>query len=662
MRSSATRTALRYAAVTGLAILGFDLAADLLLAGQPGPFAALHVVLALGTFPLLFLVLRYDLMARERAEAQGRLSDRRLAHLLDTTTNAILSVDAEARILALNQAAQRLLGAGVADALGQPLLLRLPSGQDHAISLDEQFPTQGQRQEVVARRPDRSEFAAEASVSRLVQDGQVTFTVILNDITRRKRAEADLQQERNRLKSILDAMNDGVVITSAQGQVEYLNRVMEQSFGPLLGQSCTQAFHNGVEVCPACRNDDVLAGRSVRWQWLSSQLGKVYDVFDTPLTNADGTVSKLQVFHDITARERIESELRASEEQFRQLAEHIHEVFWIAVPNHSRFLYVSPAYEQMLGRPVAELYANAALLVQAVAADDRLRVGAALHAGVEFDEECRVTGADGVRRWLRLRGFPIRHEMGGVYRMAGLADDITERVQAYQLLEQRVEERTRELYVQAQHLAALEERQRLARDLHDSLSQSLYGIALGTHTALTFVDTSRERTIKALDYVLGLADASLVEMRALIFELRPESLVKEGLTGALTRQIAAVRARHGLAVEAEVCGEPDLALPAKEALYRIAQEALHNAVRHAQAQSAHVRLVCYPEAVMLAVADDGVGFDPAGDFDGHLGLRSMRERATRLGGRLTIDSRPGQGTRIEVHLPRMGVPAAAHEA
>lgn len=656
MQSSATRTALRYAAVTGLAILGFDLAADLLLAGQPGPFAALHVLLALGTFPLLFLVLRNDLLARERAEAQGRLSDRRLAHLLDTTTNAILSVDADARILALNQAAQRLLGAGAAEALGQPLRVRPPSGQGQAVTLEALASTQGERQEVVACRLDGSEFAVEASVSRLVQDGQVTFTVILNDITRRQRAEANLQQERNRLKSILDAMNDGVVITSAQGRIEYLNRVMAQSFGPLLDQTCAQVFHDGVEICPACRNGDVLAGRSVRWQWLSSRLGTVYDVFDTPLANADGSVSKLQVFHDITARERIENELRASEEQFRQLAEHIHEVFWIAVPDHRRLQYVSPAYEHMLGRPVADLYADASLFLQAVVVEDQPRVAAVLQQGVEFDVECRVTRADGVERWLRLRGFPIRHEMGGVYRMAGLAEDITERVQAYQLLEQRVKERTRELYVQAQHLAALEERQRLARDLHDSLSQSLYGIALGTHTALTFLDTSRERTTKALDYVLGLADASLVEMRALIFELRPESLVKEGLTGALTRQIAAVRARHGLAVEAEVCGEPDLPLPAKEALYRIAQEALHNAVRHAQAQSVHLRLACYPDSVTLAVADDGVGFDPGGDFDGHLGLRSMRERALRLGGRLSVDSQPGHGTRIEVRLPRAVVP------
>jgi signal transduction histidine kinase len=154
-----------------------------------------------------------------------------------------------------------------------------------------------------------------------------------------------------------------------------------------------------------------------------------------------------------------------------------------------------------------------------------------------------------------------------------------------------------------------------------------------------------------VDYVLSLADAGLAEMRALIFELRPESLATEGLVAAILKQVDATRARYNLAVEANLGAEPEAALDAKEAVYRVIQEALHNVVKHARATHVTVRLACDGIAISLEVADDGAGFDPGGDFPGHLGLRSMRERATRLGGTLTIESAPGQGSRVLGRIP-----------
>jgi signal transduction histidine kinase len=139
-------------------------------------------------------------------------------------------------------------------------------------------------------------------------------------------------------------------------------------------------------------------------------------------------------------------------------------------------------------------------------------------------------------------------------------------------------------------------------------------------------------------------------MRALIFELRPESLETEGLTTALKQQAAALRARHELPVRTTLCEEPDLPLETKEALYRIAQEALHNTVKHARASRAELKLECDARGIALEVSDDGVGFDPGGDFSGHLGLKSMRERAVRLGGTLEVESIPGEGTSIRVRI------------
>jgi signal transduction histidine kinase len=212
------------------------------------------------------------------------------------------------------------------------------------------------------------------------------------------------------------------------------------------------------------------------------------------------------------------------------------------------------------------------------------------------------------------------------------------------------------LYEGAGQLAALEERQKLARELHDSVSQALYGIALGTRTARTMLDRSaidaptQAKLAEPLDYVLAQADAGMAEMRALIFELRPESLQSEGLVAALRKQTAALGARHQIPVTTEFGPEPELSLTQKEMLYRVAQEAMHNIVKHARATSAEVRLVGDNGRVVLEVCDNGQGFDMAQEFPGHLGLKSMRERVERGGGLLTIASAPAGGTRIVVKL------------
>jgi signal transduction histidine kinase len=211
------------------------------------------------------------------------------------------------------------------------------------------------------------------------------------------------------------------------------------------------------------------------------------------------------------------------------------------------------------------------------------------------------------------------------------------------------------LYEQAQALAALEERQKLARELHDSVSQALYGISLGAHSARTALQRDPELAVEPLDYVLSLAEAGLAEMRALIFELRPESLESEGLVSALSKQGAALQARHELRVNLDLGEEPELPLYTKQELYRIAQEALHNTVKHARASQVEILLSQTAEWVRLEIRDNGVGFDPAGDFPGHLGLQSMRERVTGLGGALLVESEPGEGTALSAQVPKVPV-------
>jgi signal transduction histidine kinase len=212
------------------------------------------------------------------------------------------------------------------------------------------------------------------------------------------------------------------------------------------------------------------------------------------------------------------------------------------------------------------------------------------------------------------------------------------------------------LYQQAQRLAALEERSRLARELHDSVTQALFSMTMHTRAAEMAIE--RERTdpdgamAQNLRALGELTRGALAEMRALIFELRPRALQEEGLVAALRKQAAAIAAREGLRVEVEA---PEARVPLapviEEHLYRLAQEALHNVVKHACASRVLVRVEVGSQDLRLEVRDDGVGFDPQAVPAGRLGLHTMAERSHQLGGNIEIQSCPGQGTSVRVVMP-----------
>jgi signal transduction histidine kinase len=213
------------------------------------------------------------------------------------------------------------------------------------------------------------------------------------------------------------------------------------------------------------------------------------------------------------------------------------------------------------------------------------------------------------------------------------------------------------------HAAAVNERSRLARDLHDSVSQAVFGALLGIKVARETLSSAPEQARGALEYSESLADAALVEMRALIYELRPETLQREGLVGALQKQVAALCKRHNIDASLHAsCGEPVLPIENKEALYRITLEAVQNTVRHAQARKVDVTIACEQGELVLTVRDDGKGFDTTARHDGHYGLSTMQERADQLGARITITSAPNHGALVTVRMPLGVLPSDALQA
>jgi signal transduction histidine kinase len=214
------------------------------------------------------------------------------------------------------------------------------------------------------------------------------------------------------------------------------------------------------------------------------------------------------------------------------------------------------------------------------------------------------------------------------------------------------------LFAAAEGHAALVERQRLARDLHDSVSQALFSMTLHARTAQRHLAAAGLPVDSAVGTATArlseLAQGALAEMRALIFELRPGALAQEGLVAALQRQAAALTAREGLPIRVSGPAErPALTGQAEEHLYRLVLEALHNTIKHAAADSAAVTVSVEADGRELAVciADDGIGFDIAAVPPGHLGQQTMRERAEAIGGRMTVDTAPGAGCRISLRVP-----------
>jgi PAS domain S-box-containing protein len=244
---------------------------------------------------------------------------------------------------------------------------------------------------------------------------------------------------------------------------------------------------------------------------------------------------------------------------------------------------------------------------------------------------------DGETVWLSTSGIPILDEEGNLLGYRGADTDITERKRAEEAL-----------FQQTREVAVLEERSRLARDLHDAVTQTLFSASLIADVLPRLWERNPDEGQRRLQELRELTRGALAEMRTLLLELRPSALVDAEL-GDLLRQLAESiigRARVPVALEME--GECDLPAGVKVALYRIAHEALNNVAKHAGASQATVNLRCRPEQVELHVSDDGRGFDPEGIPPESLGLGIMRERAEAIGATLTVESEIGRGTQVVV--------------
>ncbi|MGD8475105.1 MAG: PAS domain S-box protein [Anaerolineae bacterium] len=341
--------------------------------------------------------------------------------------------------------------------------------------------------------------------------------------------------------------------------------------------------------------------------------------------------------------EAMEQELKESEERFRALADFTYDwEYWLTPDGH--YVYVSPSCERITGYSSDEFQKSPELLESIVHADDREVVMKHLReepieGSVVYPLEFRIITRNGEDRWLEHVCQPIYSSDGKYLGRRGSNRDITGRRRAEEALEVQVKEK-----------AVAAERSRLARELHDSVTQALYSVTLYAEaTRLALSAGKQEVATENLRELHNMAREAMLDMRMLIFELHPPVLKEEGLIAALQARLAAVESRARLQTEIHVEGEPRLPLAVEEELFRIALEALNNVIKHANAQQVTIDLKCDSQGVCLEIVDDGVGFVPATAKEtGGMGLLGIEERVQRIQGSLAIESSLGDGTTLRI--------------
>jgi PAS domain S-box-containing protein len=522
---------------------------------------------------------------------------------------------------------------------------------------------------------------------------------------------AQLEAERARLKAIIDNAPEAIVVADADCRILLTNRAADRLYARPVpyGQGYDQhdalelSYADGTPCNPrdlpltrAALDGETLHDVELAITWPDGQQRALL-VNAAPIRGPDGSVTgAVGVFRDITERiemedalrqarnhmerqvhertvelvelnealqgeiamrERVEGHLKASEERFRQLAENINEVFWLIEPASGQLLYVSPAYEAVWGQPRDPLYKDATVFLDSIHEDDRQRIGEIWDQGWRDPElEFRVVRPDGTLRWIRARAFPVRDEQNRVYRIAGIARDVTE------------QKRAQAVVVQAERLSMAAQ---LAASLAHEINNPLQSVVGCLDLALEALDAGR----KPRKYITVASKASeraarvVAQLRELHRRSRLEEKQATNINLLIDNVLILCQKRCRLsAVEVVWQKNPDL--PDLELMPDAMQQIFLNLVTNAiDAMPGGGRLeviaerTSQPPGVRVAFADTGTGMSPRAlerlfepfhttKADGlGLGLFISQNIAQQHGGHIEVESQPGKGTTFNVWVP-----------
>ena len=603
-------------------------------------------------------------ISNSNLERELRESETRFRNLVQTTPDVIYRCDADGRFLFVAEGAEALFGWSPAEI--SAMTFADLTAEESIAEATANFKTQHRERDVIRRfryslrRRDGSAFPGEISSVAVWEDGEfagVQGTV--RDMSEQERLERELRESENRYRFLVENSPDVVYSTDAQGNFTFMSDAMERMTGWRPQDVMGGHFSRVVDAPSVPEAVD-------RWMALVAE-PHVEQVAHLVLRGPDDRLVPVEVSaigmvdaegsfagihgstRDISERARLERELRELEERYRYLVASSPDLVWVT-DRDGVFTFISDASRTMVGREPADLIGRP---FQDVFAPEAIRDATirfrwvSRHPSAVHRMRLPFRHADGHDVHVEISGTGMTDDQGRFMGAHGAARDVSER--------DRLE---RHLRRQAGELASSEERAHLARELHDSVTQALFSMTLVSRSVEMLLDRDPALARTQLAQLRDLQREALAEMRALIFELRPGNIEQDGLVHALRTHTSALQGRIGLPIVVETSLDHRLPLSIEETLYRIAQEALHNIVKHAGAQQVRLELGPVKRGVRLRVVDDGRGFDPFNVADGHLGLAGMRARAVRIGAEFTCESVPDEGTTIEVFVPDAALVAA----
>jgi PAS domain S-box-containing protein len=644
--------------------------------------------------------LQREITRRMEAEQGQRESHNRLTSIFDAAMDAIITINEEQIVVMSNQAATQMFGYTAADLMGQPLSLLIPEGNrdahaDHIRAFGRTTVTNRRMASLgsfLGRRANGEEFPIEVAISQVKLSGQKLYTAIARDITERQQAEAALQESEEKFRSIAEqspnmifiSQNDKIVFINQQS-IEIMGYSLEELTAPdfdllslfapdaieLVQSNFARLIHG--EELPAFeytlltrageRMEAIIAFRLIIYESERAILGVVTDV--TRLKRTELALQKaineqsllLDSASKMTASLDFQLLLEVILEQVGHVVAFSGAVVWIneedvmevrasrtAEGTNSLVGYrfavdVLPFVGEMLSvkEPIViDDISDAMVLIKELES----AVGLSLHEyalpgtsllALPLIAKYQVIGV--LAMWKHELGYFSRENVKLLQAFANQAAITIDNAR---------------LHEQVQQVAIQEERDRLARELHDAVTQTLFSASVIAKAVpgIWEKDPAIGRTY--LEQLPILLMGALAEMRILLLELRPDALRDQTLGQLLEMLAEAARVRSGAIVTFEIEGDRPLPEDVTMALHRIAQESLNNANKHAGASEINVRLICSPDEVMLHIADDGCGFDPEAIPSGHLGVGIMRERAQKIGATFQVVSKPDDGTIVIV--------------
>ncbi len=640
------------------------------------------------------LTLIHDITERKQAEK----AKARLAAIVESSDDAIISKDLNSIIMSWNKAAELTFGYTAAEAIGRPVTMLIPPDRiDEEPSILERIRNgvSVDHYETVRRRKDGTEIEVSLTVSPIRDESGniIGASKIARNVTARKAAEVSLRKSEERFSRFMVHLPGLAWIKDTSGRYVYANAAVLTAFGTtrekLYGRTDAEIFplevaarfrendgralaeHTRVQAIETLTHDDGVAHHSI--------------VSKFPISGPDGATELVGgIAIDITDRLRAEQALRESEEKFRILSDTAPALIWFNDQNGA-CRYVNQRYLDFCGMKLDEIQGTGwHPILDPEQADDYLaNYDAARRERRMFHHRVRIRRHDGAWRWIDSFAQPLFSPDGTYLGHVGVSPDITDLVEAEEeLTRSRLdlekvvlartsqlaeadkslnEENVKRLEIEKERTRLLnkiittqeDERRRIARDLHDEMGQQLTGLRLKLKSAREMC--GEPELCDEIDEIQLIAERLDADVSFLARELRPAALDQAGLPAVLAAYVKEWSRYSTIVADFHATGLAKTRLNSKTEtnLYRIAQEALNNIQKHAKANNVSILLEKRRNEITLIIEDDGIAFDPNTKRNRRkgLGLIGMDERAALLGGTLEIESSKGIGTTVFVRVP-----------